>query len=516
MHAPVAEAAAGLAKDRRHGYGLLGLLALLLAVTVYRAVVLQLGGLSLYVDEAQYWTWAQHLDWGFYSKPPVIAAVIAATTAVCGDGELCVKSGALLIYPLVALLIWGIARRLFDARVAFWSAVVFFTLPGAAFSAMIISTDVPLFLCWCAALYAYLRAIEDDRWRDWLAVGVIAGIGLLTKYTMVIFAVSALLHLAVTAELRRHLRNPKLYVGIAVALLVFAPNLWWNARHDWPTIKHTGDISGLEHHAGLHWRELWAFLGGQAAITGPVFLAAWLLQLGGGLRARASAPPAVVWYRDARYRLLACFALPFLGIISLQALLGRANANWAAMTYAAGIIFCVAALVQQRRWRWLGVGLIVNLAATGIAYHYDFLLHTAGVALTRKTDVFKRVRGWPELGARIQALRERYPDTLLLADDRDLLAELEYYVEPHPLDAVAWNPRHVIDNHYALTTTMDDKRGRDFLYVSHDARLPWELARSFDSFTTLPPQSIDIHPDYRLDAHVWLLRGFRGYAPYRP
>jgi len=61
---------------------------------------------------------------------------------VCGEGPFCVKSGALLLYPLVTLLIWALARRLFDARIAFWSALAFLLLPGVSLSSLIISTDV--------------------------------------------------------------------------------------------------------------------------------------------------------------------------------------------------------------------------------------------------------------------------------------------------------------------------------------------------------------------------------------
>ena len=56
-------------------------------------------GVTLYVDEAQYWTWAQNLDWGYFSKPPVIAWLIAASTALFGDGILAVKLSAILLYP---------------------------------------------------------------------------------------------------------------------------------------------------------------------------------------------------------------------------------------------------------------------------------------------------------------------------------------------------------------------------------------------------------------------------------
>lgn len=482
------------------------LLALIVAVTLYRLLALRLAGLDLYVDEAQYWTWAKVLAWGYFSKPPVIAATIALTTSVCGDGAVCVKSGALLIYPLTTLLLWALALRLFGTRIAFWTALTFLTLPGVAFSSMIISTDVPLFLFWSLALWAYVKALDHDAWHWWLLAGLAGGIGLLTKYTMLIFAVSILLHLAVTPALRRHFRNPKLYAAAALAALVFAPNLVWNAQHGWPTLQHTAAISGLEakagsRGAGLHWNSLGDFLAGQLAILGPVLFLAWLLQL---LR------PAR-WLEDPRYRLLACFALPFLGTISLQALLGRANANWAAMAYAAGTIFVVAQLLEHGR-RGLLIGAIAfNVAASLLAYHYDALTRIAGIELTRKTDVYKRVRGWQEFGAQVQALRAQHPDAILMGDARDVIAELMYYVQPHPLDSVKWNPGGIVDDHYALTTTLAGKQGRDFIYVSRETALRPDIAARFESVEALPPVHVAVHRDYALDFGAWYLRGFKGY-----
>ena len=521
--------------DWTEKYGLWALLGVLVLVTAYRGLSLYFDGLDLYVDEAQYWTWAQKLDWGYYSKPPVIAALIALTTAACGDGAFCVKSGALLLYPLVTLLIWATARRLFGGQVAIWSALAFLLLPGVSLSSLIISTDVPFFLFWTLALYAYLRAIEEPaasengRWTWWLLAGAAAGLGLLTKYTMVIFALSVLLHLALTPALRRHFRNPRLYAAVVLALLVFAPNLWWNAQNGWPTLRHTEDISHLNGEAGLHWNHLSEFLGGQFGVMGPVFFAAWLaLTL---WRPRS-------WYADERYRFLACFALPFLGLISLQALAGRANANWGAMAYASATIFLVALLLQRGRTTLLAVGLGLNLLLMPIACHFDAWTHYFVIEQVDKSnlsqclrawrkfddcgefltlpDPYKRVRGWAQLGRQAQLLHSQYPNALYLGDSRDVLAELMYYVHPHPLDAVLWNPQHVMDSHYALSTTMDDKLGRDFLYITDADRLPPEVLQGFGSVEGLPPLHVTVHRDFALDYKVWYLQDIKGYAKVNP
>ena len=128
---------------------------LLLAVTVvtgYRLALALSSGLTLYVDEAQYWLWAQNLDWGYFSKPPMIALAIWLPTQVCGDSEPCIRAAPLIAYPITTLLVYAAARRLFDNRTALLAGLVFLTMPGVSLSSLIISTDVLLFLFWALAL----------------------------------------------------------------------------------------------------------------------------------------------------------------------------------------------------------------------------------------------------------------------------------------------------------------------------------------------------------------------------
>lgn len=482
-------------------------LAVIVLVTLYRAAAVYFGHLDLYVDEAQYWTWAKHLAWGYYSKPPVLAVLIAFTTWIGGDGVFWVKAGALLVYPLSALLLYALARRLFDARIAFWSATAFLLLPGVSFSSLIISTDVPFFLFWCLALYAYWRALENHAWRWWLLAGFAGGMGLQTKYTMILFVVCVFLHLGTDPRLRRHFGAPRLYAALALAAVIFLPNLLWNATHGWPTLIHTEQISHLETNAGLHWNQLGAFLGGQFAVMGPVFFGAWLwLTL---------ARPAR-WWRDARLRFLALFAIPFLGVICLQALAGRANANWGAMTYASATVFVVAIMAACRpaakRWIWrcFAAGLIFNAALMPVAYHLDAWTRAAGIALTAHTDPYKRVRGWAAFGAQAQRLMQAYPHAIPLADDRATVAELMYYARPEGLQTLEWNPAGTVRDQYTLEPTLASLQGHDFLYFTTARQLPDAVRARFAAATPLHPIHIPIHPGWALDYNTWLLQDFRG------
>src|SRR5215470_1448139 len=119
-------------------------LAILVALTVARLIGLAYSEVDLFFDESQYWAWSRELAFGYFSKPPLLAWIIAGAETLCGSGEACVRAPAPVLYFGTCLLVYAIARQAYDETVAFWAAVSTSLAPGLAFSARIISTDVPL------------------------------------------------------------------------------------------------------------------------------------------------------------------------------------------------------------------------------------------------------------------------------------------------------------------------------------------------------------------------------------
>src|SRR5882757_9889260 len=210
-------------------YGVWALVAVI-AITVVRLVLLAVQSADLYPDEAQYWFWSLHPALGYYSKPPLVAWVIALTTRAFGDSEFGIRLAAPLLHAIAAAFVYGIAARLYNRRTGFWSALAYITLPGVSLSAFLISTDAVLLPCWAAALYAFIRAREPGGERWWIAVGITAGLGLLAKYAMAYWLLSAFGYVLLVREERRHL--PRLLGASLIALLLYLPNLWWNWHHD--------------------------------------------------------------------------------------------------------------------------------------------------------------------------------------------------------------------------------------------------------------------------------------------
>src|SRR5205823_13226843 len=160
--------------------------------------------------------WSLHPALGYYSKPPLVAWVIALTTRAFGDSEFAIRLAAPLLHAIAAAFVYGIAARLYNRRTAFWSALAYITLPGVSLSAFIISTDAVLLPCWAAALYAFIRAREPGGGCWWVVVGISAGLGLLAKYAMAYWLLSALGYLLLVPSERRHVRP---FLGAATIAL---------------------------------------------------------------------------------------------------------------------------------------------------------------------------------------------------------------------------------------------------------------------------------------------------------
>ena len=471
------------------------ILAAITAITAARLLWLTVPSTGLYPDEAQYWFWAQHLAFGYYSKPPLIAWVIALTTAAFGDSEFAIRLSAPLLHAGAAGFVYAIAARLYDRRSGFWSALAYVTLPGVSLSAFIISTDAVLLPCWAAALYAFIRAREPGGERWWLAAGVAVGLGLLAKYAMVYWLISAFGVVLLVPSERRHLRP--LLVAAGIALLIYLPNVWWNWDNGFVSYLHVRDNAELSHRL-LHPLALFAFLGSQFGVVGPLFFAAFV-----AIVARSAG------LAEPRARLLAAFALPTLAFMLVESLLSRAEPNWAAPAYVSGIVLVVAWALARRWRRFVMASIAFNLAAAIALFGATDALAALGIAVPARYDPLHRLRGWHELGDRVAALLTAHPGLTLLADDRELLAALIYNVRPHPFSAVEWNPIAGITDQWRLTNNIANHRGEDFLAVTEHGLVD-EMRPDFAALTAITTITTKSGPGGGRTYTVYIARGFRG------
>lgn len=414
-------------------------LALLLA---FRVAALYLNGTDLFFDEAQYWSWSLEPAFGYYSKPPLVAWLIRAATDICGMGEACVRMPSPLLHTGTALLVFETARRLYDVRIGALSALAFATLPGVSLSAGIISTDVPLLFAWAMALAAFVTLQQTRSWWPALVLGLAFGIGLNAKYAMAWFILCVAVYVVIAPARRDVLKDARLWAGLVLGLAMLLPNVLWNMDHSFATLGHTADNakwSGGLFHPG----KLAEFFGAQFGVFGPVLFGALL-----AITYRA-------WHQGLSEpdRLLMAFAWPVLAIILVQALISRAHANWAAVSYVAATILVVATLVRTLDWSWLKASFALHAVAMVLIAASAAM--AGRIALPFKAEPFQRTMGWKEMAAATRAeldaaRKAGRPYGAVLTDERAAIAELLYYMRGEPTPVVAFHEGGRPHDHYEL------------------------------------------------------------------
>ena len=108
---------------------------------------------DLFGDEAQYWLWSQNLDFGYFSKPPLLPGIIALVCYVFGNSFFVIKMISVLIYCVNSYVIFLISKKLYkNFDLALLTATSFFLMPAVSVSSFLVSTDIVLILFWALAL----------------------------------------------------------------------------------------------------------------------------------------------------------------------------------------------------------------------------------------------------------------------------------------------------------------------------------------------------------------------------
>jgi 4-amino-4-deoxy-L-arabinose transferase-like glycosyltransferase len=292
--------------------------------------------------------------------------------------------------------------------------------------------------------------------RSWgwaLLFGIALGFGLLAKYAMSYFLLCLALWLAWSRADRARLADPRFYAGLALGLAILSPNLAWNAQNGFATLAHTADNAKWDGSL-VHPLAALEFIGGQFGVFGPLLFAAYVALCVNVLRRRINPGDAG--------RLLIAFSLPVLLLMSGQALLSRAHANWAAFAYVAATVLMVAALLGEGWVRLFRASLGIHLAAA-------VLIAAGGVLAGRVTmpggDPYARVLGWQDIATTAAQEARAGGFRAIAVEGRSLAAELAYYLRDEGLPIVALRGDGTPRDHFELTHPLDAATPRPVLLV---------------------------------------------------
>ena len=475
------------------------LLLLIVGTLALRWALMMASPLNLHGDEAQYWAWSQDLDWGYFSKPPLIAWIIALFTSVFGQAEWAIRLPSALLHSLTCWVIFVTACKAFDARTGFWAACFYLFMPGVWLSSTIISTDVPLLMCWALALNAWVYLRDAASWPRALQLGLAVGVGLLAKYAMLFFLPVLGLAILLDPKTRRALLGLKGFAAGVLAAALFLPNIIWNLNHDFATLAHTAENANLSGPL-LNPLELLSFWVSQLGVFGPIAFPVRIIAL-------------FKWKQLPIFgRWIAGLAVLPLIVISLEALLSRANANWAATAYiAAPIVVALYAASRPKLMTALKFGLIGQSAimiVAGIAMTIPVWANAIGLA-----NSVKRSRAWPETVRVIEKIyaqgHEGNEFSGVATDNRLIFYDTLYYGLNETAPLSMWKLSPAPGNHAEMTNPLSHAEEPVLLITYYKDRddLYYE---DFERLVPLEPIDIDLGGGKRRQLNVWA--GY-GYTP---
>lgn len=494
---------------------------LFLLVLGFRVVFAATFPLDLAGDEAYYWDWGRRLDWGYYSKPPMVAWLMALASWVGGNSFFVIKLVPVTLTALGAWVLFLLARRLYGARAGFWTGTLILVTPALAPLSILLTIDPPLFLFWGLSLYWAWRWLEGaDGWAGSLALAAALGAGYLSKPIQLLFPILLLLFLTLSPSDRHHLRRPRLYLVLLGSLLFLLPVVYWNHQHDWITFAHTA------HHfeepdfrlSKVIGRPL-EFAGSQIALCSPVI---WFLMLAGMVSVARG------WNRQGRReRFLFCFSGPTLAAVYLMSFWQRVHPNWPLVFYESALVLLggwaatdLDLGARLHRWRRsVRPGLWTALGLTLLMYLATFVIGWTPLAGT-KGDPTERIRGWRQLGREVGTVLQHLPDpdrTLIIVPSRRQLAsQLAFYLPGQPRVYRLEDPAR-INSQYGIWGGPEGKAGWDALIVAEGDRPadpPQELIQAFDSIEALPSVVVPLGSSGATrSVQLWHGRGFRQW-PY--
>jgi len=380
---------------------------IILFVLAFCGVLLHIllnGQYGFHRDELDFIVNARQLDWGYISYPPITPFFARVGLELFGESLRGLRVLPAVAQGIVMILAGLMVRDMGGKRkTQILTAIAVFIAPVSLMGGTVIMYFAFDYLWWVMVAFFTVRLLATDEPRYWLGIGAGIGLGMLTKYTM-IFWVAGLVVAVLVTSTRKYLRSKWLYLGAALALLIYLPNLIWQIQHNFISLEYLASI----HARDVEWGRADEFLPEQLYVTtNPFTLPLWITGLASCLLAASM----------KRFRALGWMFIVTFGLF----LLSRGRGYYTGPTY-------VMLLAAGSTWfeSWLGRRTEkIRRLGWGVAWGMLWLGSVVGIVLMKPiapinsslwdltSDVNGEVVemiGWQDLTEQVAAIYQSIPD----------------------------------------------------------------------------------------------------------
>ena len=412
--------------------------------------------LELSADEAQYWLWSKKLNWGYFSKPPMIAWLIHVSNNIFGDYDYSIRILAPVIHGINALVIFRLSQEINDNYLAhFLSSLIWLTLPIVGVGSFLMSTDTPLMLIWTTSLLVTVKSYNSDNVFLWSLAGLIAGLALYAKYAALYLPLGLIIFYIINFQNEQNIKLRGLFLFLMNFIIVSLPNVIWNYFNNFQTINHLSSNAVIDA-PSYSLFGTFTFLIAQIAILGPLLLIVFVLTA----------------YNIKKLNKLSIFLLYFIFpvyiLMFIQGFFSEANANWAASALPAITILCGYFLSKRIKFAVLTIlsNLLICIFILIVSFNGNLIF------LDVKSDPLRKLKGWSILSEDLKDTISKEKSDVVLVDRRGIAAELIYYLRNENIKIRVPESSKSPSNHYQLHYPLTDKENKIFYYASENTKIP--------------------------------------------
>jgi len=400
-----------------------------------------MGPINLIPEEAYYWNYAQHLDWSYLDHPPMVAWLIWLSTYLLGKSELSVRLPSLISWAVAAAFMFQWTRSLFSRVTACCCLLLLTLLPIYFGFGFFMTPDAPLLAAWAGCLYYLHQALVTQKGRAWWGVGLCMGLGMLSKYSILLLGLSTGIYLLLDQRSRRWWRRGEPYFAALLSLALFFPVLLWNAKNGWASFI----FQGSDRWAGPAEFSLPVLIGSILLLLTPVGVAGVVQTLFHSVSALSTpfSPPT----GERRQRLFALvFTLVPLSLFVIYSLQHAPRLNWTGPLWLACLPWVAQDMAMplrqtartlfsfmERVWVPTAAALLLII---GLWFYY-LALGLPGIGPMSSKQLFGP---WKSMGEKVDVIERKMENEtgsqpLIFGMDKYFISsELAFYDDPLDLD----------------------------------------------------------------------------------
>ncbi|MDA1283503.1 MAG: glycosyltransferase family 39 protein [Proteobacteria bacterium] len=381
------------------------LLLFVFFILFIRIISLAISPLEPQGDETQYWYWSTYFDWGYYSKPPLVAWVITLFTSLFGSSVFILKFPSLLAHILTSIVLFNLSRGFNrNKEESIWLSISYLLFFAVSLSSNVISTDPFLLLFWSLSLYFFKLSLNDNSFKQIVLTSVFIALGFYAKYAMIYFFVCSIF-LIILSENKKKLIKNILIIAFFVSLFI-SPHIYWVYSTNWVTFIHTSD--------NFNWgvtlfnfEQLFNFIISQFFIATPIV---FFLYLKGLVKFKN-------FYQSYAFEI--SYSLPIIILITIQSFISRANANWSSVAFI-GIGMIASNIMYQKNKKLLYINATLGVMVLFLVSF--FIINPPNIS------PFNKLQGMEGASTEIKFLDDSLLSDYIVFDDRMNIAKFLYHL----------------------------------------------------------------------------------------